>query len=130
VRQGIDGRIGVMLPYRKNLLHNAKSLRTEMTEEEKHLWFDFLCALPVRVKRQKVIGCYIVDFYISKAKTVIEIDGLQHTAPDAKKADEERDQYLRSLGITVLRYSNESVKKNFRGVITDILEKTKIDLSK
>lgn len=101
-----------------------------MTEEEKHLWFDFLCALPVRVKRQKVIGRYIVDFYISKTKTVIEVDGLQHTAPEARKADEERDQYLHSLGITVLRYSNESVNKNFRGVIADILEKTKIDLSK
>lgn len=119
-----------MFPYRKNLLHNAKSLRKEMTDEEKHLWFDFLCSLPVRVKRQKVIGRYIVDFYIPKTKTVIEIDGIQHTAPEARKADEERDLYLQSLGITVLRYSNESVKKNFRGVITDILEKTKIDLSK
>ena len=39
-----------------------------MTEEENHLWFDFLSALPVRVKRQKVIGRYIVDFYIPKAK--------------------------------------------------------------
>ena len=119
-----------MLPYQKKLLHNAKALRKEMTEEEKRLWFDFLCALPVRVKRQKVIGRYIVDFYIPEAKTVIEIDGIQHTAPDARKADEERDLYLRSLGITVLRYSNESVKKNFHGVVADILEKTKIDISK
>ena len=115
-----------MLPYQKKLLHNAKALRKEMTEEEQHLWFDFLCALPIRVKRQKVIGRYIVDFYIPKVKTVIEIDGIQHTAPDARKADEERDLYLHSLGITVLRYSNESVKKNFRGVIADILEKTNI----
>ena len=115
-----------MLPYQKKLLHNAKSLRKEMTKEEKHLWFDFLRALPVRVKKQKVIGRYIVDFYIPEVKTVIEIDGIQHTAPDARKADEERDLYLRSLGITVLRYSNESVKKNFRGVVADILEKTNI----
>ncbi len=119
-----------MLPYQKKLLHNAKSLRKEMTEEEKHLWFDFLCALSVRVKRQKVIGRYIVDFYIPEVKTVIEIDGLQHTTPEARKADEERDLYLRSLDITVLRYSNESVRKNFRGVVADILEKTKINLSK
>ena len=97
-----------------------------MTKEEKHLWFDFLRALPVRVKKQKVIGRYIVDFYIPEVKTVIEIDGIQHTAPDARKADEERDLYLRSLGITVLRYSNESVEKNFRGVVADILEKTNI----
>jgi very-short-patch-repair endonuclease len=119
-----------MFPYRKNLLHNAKSLRKEMTGEEKHLWFDFLCSLPVRVKRQKVIGRYIVDFYIPKTKTVIEIDGIQHTAPEARTADAERDLYLQSLGICVLRYSNESVQKNFRGVVADILEKTGIVTSK
>ena len=119
-----------MLPYRKNLLNNAKSLRKEMTEEENHLWFDFLSALPVRVKRQKVIGRYIVDFYIPKAKTVIEVDGLQHTTSQARLADNERDLYLNSLGISVLRYSNESIRKNFHGVVADILEKTRIVIPK
>lgn len=116
-----------MLPYNKNLLHNTKALRKNMTPEENHLWFDFLCTLPMRVKRQKVMGQYIVDFYIPKAKIVIEIDGRQHTAPEAKAADEKRDFYLTSLGVTVLRYSNESIRENFRGVVANILERLHMD---
>ena len=49
-----------------------------MTPEEKHLWYDFLKKLPITVNRQKSIGNYIVDFYISSADLVIEIDGAQH----------------------------------------------------
>ena len=46
-----------------------------MTKEEQHLWYDFLRTLPVSVKRQKVFGRYIVDFYVPCAKLVIELDG-------------------------------------------------------
>ena len=45
------------------LTGNAQKLRREMTQEERHLWYDFLKGLPVTVNRQKVIGHYIVDFY-------------------------------------------------------------------
>ena len=60
------------------LTGNAQKLRREMTEEERHLWYDFLKELPVTVNRQKVIGRYIVDFYCAEAKLVSEIDGTQH----------------------------------------------------
>ena len=56
----------------------ARSLRSNMTEEERRLWYTFLSGYPVRFMRQKIIGGYIVDFYCSKAKLVIEIDGSQH----------------------------------------------------
>ena len=45
-----------------------------MTDEEKHLWYDFLKKLPMAVKKQHPIENYIVDFYIPQAKIVIEID--------------------------------------------------------
>ena len=64
--------------HNKNLTANARSLRRNMTKEERHLWYDFLKGLPVRVHRQKVIGNYIADFYIASAKLVIELDGSQH----------------------------------------------------
>ena len=60
------------------LTDNAQKLRKNMTKEERHLWYDFLKTLPVTVNRQKVIGNYIVDFYISSHKIIIEIDGSQH----------------------------------------------------
>ena len=110
-----------MYPYNKKLVHNAQHLRKVMTPEEKHLWYDFLKHLPVTVKRQKNILNYIVDFYIATSKTVIEIDGSQHGMKENKEADEKRDADLNSLGITVLRYSNQDINKNFNAVCEDIL---------
>ncbi len=93
-----------------------------MTKEEKHLWYDFLKSLPVTVHRQKVIGKYIVDFYCASKKTVIELDGSQHYEEKGKETDKERDEFLKSFGIKVLRYSNAEVNKNFDGVCADILK--------
>ena len=62
----------------RTLLSNARSLRKEMTKEERHLWYDFLRAYPIRFSRQKVLGKYIADFYCAAAKLVIELDGGQH----------------------------------------------------
>ena len=92
-----------------------------MTKEEKHLWYDFLKNLPITVNRQKVIGNYIVDFYCAKANIAIELDGSQHYFEKGLQKDTARDEYLNSLGIKVLRYSNLDIKKNFNGVCEDIL---------
>ena len=91
-----------------------------MTKEERHLWYDFLRPLPVTVNRQKVIDNYIVDFYCAKSKIVIELDGSQHFSEKGRDKDIERDTYLKSLGITVLRYSNNDINTNFEGVCMDI----------
>ena len=65
-----------MNPYRNDkLTANAQQLRKNMTPEERHLWYDFLKSLPVPIKRQKIIGHYIVDFYCPAEKLVIELDG-------------------------------------------------------
>ncbi len=102
------------------LTPNAKTLRKNMTREERRLWYDCLKALPVTVNRQKVIGRYIVDFYCASAKLVIEIDGSQHYEEDARAADRERDAALRSLGLTVQRYTNLQVNRDFKAVCEEV----------
>ena len=111
-----------MHSYKKALIPNAQTLRKRMTPEEIHLWLDFLKQLPVTVKRQVCIENYIVDFYIAAKKIVIEIDGLQHTMPENREADRKRDDALKHLGITVLRYRNEDINKHFFAVCEDILK--------
>ena len=103
------------------LRKNAQSLRRNMTKEERRLWFDFLKQLPVTINRQKVIDRYIVDFYCASRKLVIELDGSQHYENEGADADRERDHALNRLGITVVRYSNEEVNKNFDSVCADLL---------
>ena len=107
--------------YNPKLTANAKELRKNMTKEERHLWYDFLKTLPVTIHRQKVIGNYIADFYCAKAKIVIELDGSQHYEASGQESDKIRDDYFRSLGLRVLRYSNLEVNRNFDGVCADIL---------
>ena len=106
--------------YNKKLVGNSRNLRKNMTKEERHLWYDCLKQLPVTVHRQKVIGKYIVDFYIASAKLVIELDGSQHYAPGDMEKDAVRDAYLKEQGLTVLRIPNNAVNENFRGVCEHI----------
>ena len=106
--------------YNKKLTPNAKSLRNAMTKEERHLWYDCLKQLPVTVHRQKVLGRYIVDFYVASSKLVIELDGSQHYEEAHRKLDVQRDAYLNSIGCRVLRYSNADINYRFHNVCQDI----------
>ena len=93
-----------------------------MTKQERKLWYEFLKSLGITFNRQKVIGSYIVDFYCSKAKIVIELDGSQHFSEENALVDRARDEYLKQQGIKVLRYNNVEVDQNFRGVCDAILQ--------
>ena len=103
------------------LTDNAKNLRKNMTKEEKHLWYDFLKKLSITVNRQKVIGKYIVDFYIASHKIAIELDGSQHYEDKNIVYDLDRSRYLQNEGIKVLRYTNLDINRNFEGVCQDFL---------
>ena len=108
------------------LRKNAQKLRREMTKEERRLWYDFLKQLPLTVNRQKVIGHYIVDFYCASAKLVIELDGSQHYESGGTTSDRERDYALNQLGITVVRYPNSDINRNFDGVCADLLRRLQL----
>ena len=108
------------LPYSKKLIPRAKELRKNMTPQERHLWYDFLSAYPVRFQRQKAISSYIADFYCSKAKLVVEIDGSQHYTPEGKEHDDNRTYVMEQFGVKVIRFSNYEIDTNFYGVCTVI----------
>ncbi|MFL6851874.1 MAG: endonuclease domain-containing protein [Sphingomicrobium sp.] len=57
----------------------------------------------VRFRRQHPIGPYVADFYCPAAKLVIEIDGMIHDQPKSVVRDRARDDYLRLLGLDVIR---------------------------
>ena len=102
--------------HNQQLVPFAKQLRKEMTKEERHLWYDFLHAYPVRFSRQKVLGKYIADFYSAEAKLVIELDGSQHYEDVNTEKDAERTAFLEGYGLTIIRIPNNEVSRNFRSV--------------
>ena len=107
--------------YNKNLKERARSLRNKPTNAEKCIWKRIkLKHLGYIFYRQKPIGNYIVDFYCPKAHLVIEIDGGHHFTQDGAGNDRNRDEYIKSLGLVVLRFPNSEVIKNTDRVIEAI----------
>lgn len=105
-----------MQEYNKNHIPLARQLRKDMTPDERKLWHRFLKTYPVRFRRQKTIGNYIVDFYCAKAKLVVEIDGSQHFLDDGLQQDGQRTEYLQTLGLQVVRISNRQIRQDFSSV--------------
>jgi very-short-patch-repair endonuclease len=110
--------------YDPKLKHPSRKLRNKSTEAEILLWSK------IRLRqlngllfyRQKPLGGYIADFYCPKAKLVIEVDGGQHYEKNAKEYDQIRDEILKNMGLTVLRFTNVDVMDNIDGVI-EVIER-------
>ena len=115
------GRRGqpMTIPKDNTQLENARRLRREMTPHERKLWYLFLRKYPVKIYKQRIIGRFIVDFYCASAGLVIELDGSQHYEPQGLAYDAERSQFLMSLGLEILRFSNRDIDRDFRGVCTN-----------
>ena len=110
-------------------LHNTletkdlrRTLRREMTEPEKILWN----ALRNRklngekFTRQHGIGSFVADFYCSKYKLAIEVDGKIHLKPEVAQRDKSRTEFISAWEITVLRFKNEEVVENLNEVLKEI----------
>ena len=106
--------------YNNKLKEKSRELRKNMTEQERRLWYCFLKDYPIRIYRQRTIGNYIADFYCSKAKVVIEIDGSQHYTDEGMSYDEYRTHIIEDYNIKVIRFSNYDVNTNFEGVCLEI----------
>ena len=66
---------------------------------------------------------YVVDFYCPALKLAIEIDGDNHFQPGEQEKDGERQQVIESVGIQFLRFRNNEVRENLRGVLEAIWRK-------
>ena len=102
-----------MYKHNKKLTPLARTLRKNMTKEERHLWYDFLRFREERWLRQKVVDNYILDFYCSKCNLAIELDGSQHYECVNMIKDAIRTERVNEFGIDVIRVPNGWVNKNF-----------------
>ncbi len=111
-----------------DLKQRARNLRDNMTEAERRLWLRIKGNQMGSFKfyRQKVIGGYVADFYCHRAKLAIEVDGADHRTHHGIEQDGLRDQYMKSLGITVLRFTNDEVLGSIDGVIRIIRERLEL----
>jgi len=108
-----------MLRYKGHLKNRARHLRKNMTDSERVLWSRLRGKqlYAIQVYRQKPIGDYIVDFFIPKAKLVIEVDGSQHSASENVARDQRRDAYMKSVGLQILRFNSNEVLEETDAVV-------------
>ena len=115
-------KLFIPAPVPTPLLAAARTLRCTMTDAEQLLWS---CLRRkqlggYRFRRQHPIDRFVLDFYCSKTKLAVELDGGQHNTPDAHLQDQERTTFLGKQGIKVIRFWNNDVFSNTDGVLESI----------
>lgn len=70
--------------------------------------------------RQRIIGNYIVDFYVKTLGLVVEIDGSSHNNKEAY--DALRDAFLESFGIKIFRVSDYRVLNDLDNVMEELTQ--------
>jgi very-short-patch-repair endonuclease len=130
--RGLGGCQGVC--YGKKPIYNTadsfvykyiKDARNELvensTQAETILWKQLKsCKTGYKIRRQHVIGKYVVDFVCLSHKLVIEIDGPIHLQQE--EADTLRTYDLNDKGFRVIRFTNEEVYQNAVQVAQKIRE--------
>ncbi|HZY39806.1 MAG TPA: endonuclease domain-containing protein [Mucilaginibacter sp.] len=111
-----------IIPYNSNLKPLARKLRNDSTLGEVLLWnelknkqfygYDF--------HRQKPLLNYIVDLYCYDLDLVIEIDGLYHSWVEQSDRDVLREKELENYGLTILRFTEQEVRKDMLNVLRTI----------
>jgi very-short-patch-repair endonuclease len=111
-----------IIPYNSKLKELARKLRNDSTLGEVLLWkelnnkqmygYDF--------HRQKPLLNYIVDFYCYELDLVIEIDGQYHNWEEKSQADLLRDKELEEYSLTILRFTEQEVRKDMVNVLRTI----------
>jgi very-short-patch-repair endonuclease len=106
--------------YKKHLKNKSRELRNNSTLSEILLWNELKGRKMqgYQFMRQKPIDKYIVDFYCSKLKLIIEIDGTSHYGKEEK--DKSRQEELEQLGLSFLRVDDLDVKFRMEEVLTTI----------
>ncbi len=105
-------RLEVPESLRREMVEVARQFRKGATKSEQLLWqalrgkkLDGL-----KFRRQQPIGLFVVDFYNSDYRLVIEVDGPIRDFQ--KQADQERQAILEMLGLHILRVKAALVERD------------------
>ena len=108
------------LPYNPQLKDRARKLRKAGNYPEVVFWqqvhkrkfhnLDF--------DRQRIIGNYIIDFYVKPLGLIIEIDGASHN--DKDDYDDKRENYLLSFNLKIFRITTLRILHDIGNVMTEL----------
>lgn len=116
-------RVKISSEIKRKTVETARQLRKEPTRSEHILWQALRGKKldGIKFRRQQPIGNFIVDFYNSVYRLVVEVDGSVHDSQAV--ADHARQEVLEQLGLNVLRVRSEDVEKNLPFILGTIRSK-------
>lgn len=108
------------LPYKATLKSRAAALRKAGVMSEVIFWKQVHKRVfwKIDFDRQRIIGSYIVDFYVKTLGLFIEIDGSSHN--EKEEYDDKRENYLKSLGLKIFKISDLRVKHDLENVMLEL----------
>lgn len=108
---------------KRKTLEFARQFRKKPTKSEAMLWQALRGKKldGIKFRRQQPVGNFVVDFYNSTYRLVVEVDGSIHN--DQIEYDQARQDVLEDLGLNVLRLKAEFVKKNLPAALGEIRKK-------
>jgi very-short-patch-repair endonuclease len=108
------------LPYNFRLKSRARGLRKIGNYSEVVFWQQVHKKkfYSIDFDRQRIIGSYIVDFYVKTLGLVVEIDGESHN--DKEDYDEKRECYLKSLGLKIFKTTDFRVLHDLDNVMKEL----------
>ena len=78
--------------------------------------------LGAKFRRPCRIENWVVDFYGFEHRLAVELDGGVHSQPSPMRKDAAKDDYLRSLGIGLLRIPNGLVLEDAEEFVRKVRE--------
>jgi very-short-patch-repair endonuclease len=116
-------RLEVSPEVRRKMVEVAREFRKKPTKSEAILW-EALRGKKldgIKFRRQQPVGNFVVDFYNSAYRLVVEVDGSIHD--NQVEADHDRQDILEMLGLNVLRIKSETIEKNLPRALDEIRAK-------
>ena len=111
----------------KTFRDRRRELRNNQTHAEKLLWKHIFRnkVFGLRFLRQYGVGPYILDFYCPKIRLGVELDGSIHKEKENKIYDKDRERFLESLDINIIRFWNYDVLNNLAETLNKLQNKIK-----
>jgi very-short-patch-repair endonuclease len=101
----------------------ARQLRRAMMPAERELWarLRYRQLGGLHFRRQHPIDHFSIDFYCTKARLCVEIDGDSHADPNQAEYDAARTAWLEAHGHRVIRFHNADIHRRLDSVLAAIL---------
>jgi len=109
----------------------VRELRRDQTDGEKAAWYLLRGRrLGAKFHRQFRIENWVVDFYCFEHRLAIELDGGVHSQPSQMRKDAAKEDYLRTLGISLLRIPNGLVVEDPEEFVLKVREAIEVRMAR